>query len=448
MGLPLWVEPDESGSRAKTAPKSSADPATGRSPIRRSTSPRRAARARTDDRIARRNRAREYRAQRLGILMSQQDNSAEDELNLHFSGPVAIPESVSNPFRVVAAPQELRAPDSEIPTNVANFLRSSRSGRLVYAPHLTRGGDASQEEDDDNDELPVLEEDDAPNSSRFGNTQSTRNLRSNGGDNDTSPTDSDDWRHSPRREYRFRTRSRRISPTTRLRQVIDHYGHLREEHREIESTRDRAPANLANVLDPPGSSMDQHIHTALQEMSDRRRRSGADRRRAHRVRYVDGLGDRDRSLSPEGDGVWSVLQSTLTVDPHPPSVGSSFASTTASTIASLNPTVPSSRTSITSPTEEIEPPCDPVGEPETTTEGSGSDVQGTDRSRQPTPHGRRSYAAVAADTISGIGISSDDPEWLSGMHRIVSGLASRQDIPDEWWEQAGLSRSMSLGWPL
>jgi hypothetical protein len=38
---------------------------------------------------------------------------------------------------------------------------------------------------------------------------------------------------------------------------------------------------------------------------------------------------------------------------------------------------------------------------------------------------------------------SDRLEWLSGMHRIVRGLASRVDIPDEWWAQAGLSRSMS-----
>ncbi|KAI1646223.1 uncharacterized protein F4817DRAFT_340859 [Daldinia loculata] len=447
MGLPLWVEPNESGSRAKTAPKSSADPATGRSPIRRSTSPRRASSSRNTDR---RRQLREIRAHRLNVLMSQQANDVEDELNLN--GPAAIPESVSNPFRVVTAPQALRAPDSEVPIDLAAFLRRVRPirpGRLVYAPHLTQEDhtqtlDASDDDDDDDDELPALEEEGVPNSTRFGNTQPVQTLRSNRGDNGTSPADSDDWEPFPPRDDYYRTRSRRISPTTRINRFVDRFGHLREEDREFEPTQDRAPGNLNS----PGLSIDQHIHTALQAMRDRRRRSGVDRRRAHRVRYVDGLGDRDRSLSPEGDGAWSILQSTLTVDPHPPSVGSSFASTTASTIASLNPTVPSSRTSITSPTEEIEPPCDPVGEPEATTEGSSPDVQGTDRSRRPTPHGRRSYAAVAADTFSGTGLSSDDPEWLSGMHRIVSGLASRQDIPDEWWEQAGLSRSMSLGWPL
>lgn len=48
------------------------------------------------------------------------------------------------------------------------------------------------------------------------------------------------------------------------------------------------------------------------------------------ARGVDGLGDRDRSLSPE---VWDTLLSTLTPDPQPPSAGSSFASVAASQTA-------------------------------------------------------------------------------------------------------------------
>ncbi|KAG6037296.1 hypothetical protein E4U41_005238 [Claviceps citrina] len=62
-------------------------------------------------------------------------------------------------------------------------------------------------------------------------------------------------------------------------------------------------------------------------------------RRATRV--VDGLGDRDRSLSPE---VWDTLLSTLTPDPQPPSAGSSFASMSASQTAG-----PSSSTASTAP---------------------------------------------------------------------------------------------------
>ncbi|KAI0466714.1 hypothetical protein F4859DRAFT_289073 [Xylaria cf. heliscus] len=172
------------------------------------------------------------------------------------------------------------------------------------------------------------------------------------------------------------------------------------------------------------------------------------RRHAQRVRYLDGLGDRDRSLSPEGDGVWDTLQSTLTPDPQPPSVGSSFASTVVSATTPQANGPDSVNTSITTPDEEIEPPCDPI------MDNSGSDgeddieEQPIEPSRQPTPHTRRSYAEVVADTQSRQSPDSADTidhdrEWLSGMHRIVRGLASRGDIPDEWWAQAGLSRSMS-----
>ncbi|KAI1308510.1 hypothetical protein F5Y03DRAFT_90650 [Xylaria venustula] len=166
---------------------------------------------------------------------------------------------------------------------------------------------------------------------------------------------------------------------------------------------------------------------------------------AQRVRYVDGLGDRDRSLSPEGDGVWDTLQSTLTPDPQPPSVGSSFASTiTSATTSEVNGST-SVNTSMTTPIEETEPPCDPV------TDNPGSDGEDEVEERASplsTPRGWRSYANVAAEAQSrqsteSADTSDPDREWLSGMHRIVRGLASRVDIPDEWWAQAGLSRSMS-----
>ncbi|KAI0537188.1 hypothetical protein GGR58DRAFT_472910 [Xylaria digitata] len=187
-----------------------------------------------------------------------------------------------------------------------------------------------------------------------------------------------------------------------------------------------------------------------------RRRRYAERdptahRYAQRVRYVDGLGDRDRSLSPEGDGAWDTLQSTLTPDPQPPSVGSSFASTVSTNTSETNGTN-SANTSITIPNEEVEPPCDPV------TDNPGSDDEDEHGEQPDLPDDvwlqttvrdwRRSYADVAADTQSRQSpesgdASESDREWLSGMHRIVQSLASRVDIPDEWWAQAGLSRSMS-----
>lgn len=71
-------------------------------------------------------------------------------------------------------------------------------------------------------------------------------------------------------------------------------------------------------------------------------------RRVGRARPLvgfDGLGDRNRSLSPE---VWDTLLTTLTPDPQPPSAGSSFASATASTAATSQrqSAAASSRTSL------------------------------------------------------------------------------------------------------
>lgn len=68
-------------------------------------------------------------------------------------------------------------------------------------------------------------------------------------------------------------------------------------------------------LDPTaGEALAEHIYRAYDVGAQRRT---VDPRQ-------DGLGDRDRSLSPERDDVWNTLLSTITPDPQPPSVGSSF----------------------------------------------------------------------------------------------------------------------------
>ncbi|SPQ21984.1 efeca579-ab4c-4eba-8b90-5d7f5a472828 [Thermothielavioides terrestris] len=157
---------------------------------------------------------------------------------------------------------------------------------------------------------------------------------------------------------------------------------------------------------------------------------------------VDGLGDRNRSLSPEGDNVWDTLLSTLTPDPQPPSVGSSFASATASASAAATQSnaTASSRTSFTTQdtAEEsaFDPPCD-SGCDNSDTEGD--DDEDEMDAIQP-PRRRRTYAEVVRD-------SNDDPLELlggiGGMQRIVRNLARREDIPDEWWAEVGLSRTLS-----
>lgn len=165
----------------------------------------------------------------------------------------------------------------------------------------------------------------------------------------------------------------------------------------------------------------------------------------------DGLGDRNRSLSPEGDSVWDTLQSTVTPDPQPPSVGSSFASTSALTSASVSQSAAaaSSRTSFTYPDmagdSGLEPPCESGCENDSDTEGDDDDEFPDTWPRFPSAFhlARRSYADVTRSS----GSSSDDPlELLGGVasiQRFISNLARRENIPDEWWAEAGLSRTLA-----
>lgn len=174
---------------------------------------------------------------------------------------------------------------------------------------------------------------------------------------------------------------------------------------------------------------------------------------------VDGLGDRDRSLSPEDDGVWDTLLGSIAPDPQPPSVGTSFASnsapasagtsqstggstgtaTSASSSAHTHITVPATLDALDRDGDfDFEHPCD---ENNTDTEGDEEDEEerrvNTLRrfDRQP------SYAEVVGRReeedleLSGGGVVDD-------MLRIVRNLARREDIPDEWWAEAGLSRSL------
>lgn len=159
---------------------------------------------------------------------------------------------------------------------------------------------------------------------------------------------------------------------------------------------------------------------------------------------VDGLGDRNRSLSPEDEGVWDMLQSSITPDPQPPSVGNSFASTSApasgSTSQNTDASAHSSHTDITAPATvealefDFEPPCESGGD-NSDTEGEYDDLPQHELRRF-----GRSYADVTRSQRE-----EDDLEIMGGvesMQRIVRNLARREDIPDEWWADAGLSRSL------
>ncbi|KAL7926026.1 hypothetical protein ACQKWADRAFT_281564 [Trichoderma austrokoningii] len=214
--------------------------------------------------------------------------------------------------------------------------------------------------------------------------------------------------------------------------------------------------------------------------------------RRSRPHPADGLGDRDRSLSPEG---WDTLRSTLTPDPQPPSAGSSFVSAAAPQgPAPSNPLPPPPPPVPELPDQITDPACESGHEnsddednyfgypgyhgirhahrrirqlvPEYNLDGPSdgprsqqaqplapsNDVLANHYSHLLFPNTsytgsederRTDRVRRNREESSGSGPSTQigDEEWL-GMQRIVRNLAARQDIPDEWWAGAGLNRTL------
>lgn len=175
------------------------------------------------------------------------------------------------------------------------------------------------------------------------------------------------------------------------------------------------------------------------------RASMATAHRAARQNMVDGLGDRDRSMSPDGTSGagWDTLLTSITPDPQPPSAGSSFASAS-SAIAAASTTTSgpaSASTSMTSmgPSQEthVLHDCD------MSDSGSSSDsdeeiVDLADFNRNRGARTWRSYADVV-QARSNRARAMEEPD-LDSMHEIISRLVNSDDIPDEFWVSAGLSR--------
>jgi hypothetical protein len=158
-----------------------------------------------------------------------------------------------------------------------------------------------------------------------------------------------------------------------------------------------------------------------------------------------GLGDRDRSLSPEGDGVWDTLLSSITPDPQPPSVGTSFASASAATsqpsTASGANSANSSRTSLADGPDGSYS-AELIGFAEACESGGdNSDTEG-DEDEEARENILRRFGRTHGD------MAERDDEHIEvfgsvdSLQRIVRNLARREDIPDEWWAEAGLSRTL------
>ncbi|KAF9887839.1 hypothetical protein FE257_009499 [Aspergillus nanangensis] len=197
--------------------------------------------------------------------------------------------------------------------------------------------------------------------------------------------------------------------------------------------------------------------------------------RSNRGSLVDGLGDRQRSVSPDADhanDAWETLLTTITPDTNLPSADSSFTSASASgTNSTLNGTTRSSATSfgnlpgsadpastnvqmVLDPYPEFLNPCDyssTDSDSESEAEISQQSLFRRYRRRMREMDAmRRSHNIQSAmgnpPTIPTISFAfsdtSSDPD-LHQMQAILDRLARREDIPDDWWAAAGLARTIA-----
>lgn len=197
--------------------------------------------------------------------------------------------------------------------------------------------------------------------------------------------------------------------------------------------------------------------------------------RVGRGPVVDGLGDRQRSLSPEDDeqehDAWETLLTTIAPDANLPSADSSFGSTTASGAnasregtsgnsanpsqtlpSSLDPTAATVRM-VLDPYPEFLNPCDPPSsdsgsdsESELSQQALNQRYRARMRLMNPIRQMHNLHSTMDSrppiPTVSfSFSDTSTDPDFTQ-MQAILDRLARRQDIPDEWWAAAGLSRSL------
>lgn len=183
------------------------------------------------------------------------------------------------------------------------------------------------------------------------------------------------------------------------------------------------------------------------------RRNASQRRRAFPTGF-DGLGDRERSLSPEV-AAWDTLLSSIAPDPQAPSAGSSFASSAAAA-ASSGPV--SAGTSMTSHDavsandsgdanyDICEASDPPTGDED---DDEDSELRGVNHTARRL---NRTYAdAMLVDEVARYtrrSAEADRNPWdgegegIHGLQQIIAGLSERDDVPDEWWASAGVSRNM------
>ena len=197
-------------------------------------------------------------------------------------------------------------------------------------------------------------------------------------------------------------------------------------------------------------------------------RTGNASNRPSRESAIDGLGDRQRSLSPDAEpttDAWDLLLSTITPDVNLPSTDTSFSSTASATDASRNGTSrnsgASTQTTVPSPmpsSRDIRIGLDPYPDHLHPCDLSSSDDEDTPvnyhrmlgRSGLPLslrrspglPSTMGSQPPLPAVSFS-FGAEADSD--IQQMQAILDRFARRQDIPEDWWAGAGLSRTIGRG---
>jgi hypothetical protein len=262
-----------------------------------------------------------------------------------------------------------------------------------------------------------------------------------------------------------------------------------------------ASAAPSPTISDPRQSEDRTdgVDTPLLRRVGHRSVADAGEPNAQTTPLIDGLGDRERSFSAEDDNAeedddddeemhdtWETLLTTIQPDAQLPSTGTSFASATAASASSAlsrNPrlnssmrssyqTPPSSFGSASSamhvlldPFPEFTANCDFMS----SSEGSDTEVDddsddeqavdhrqdtgfllrhGDDRSRVSRREDSSQPLSQSQDTETGTHSTATSFRGdnllleLQQMHTILDRLVRRDDIPDEWWETAGLSRTI------
>lgn len=231
---------------------------------------------------------------------------------------------------------------------------------------------------------------------------------------------------------------------------------------------------------PPASQRVPHLRRVVEQSIN-------DLNRVGRESAIDGLGDRERSLSPDVDDddddhahdAWETLLTTITPDANLPSNESSFASASASAMnpsrhraaadsagnapqalpltASLSGRDREAMRMVLNPYPEYLNPCD---YPTSSDSESDSEVNleesQSSRRRRRTPHlpsmdtlrqthDLNSTMSSQPPPISTFSFSfydsTSDPDFQQ-MQAILDRLARREEIPEHWWAAAGLSRTV------